>query len=141
MFGDCKFVFYVCESIFVLYIDWFVLFFWIPHICNIMIFVCLTYSLSAIISRSTHVAVNGVISFCICGWVIFHCVYVYIYFICIYLHIFLSQLFIEGHLGCFCVLTIVNSASVNIGLHRFWIIVSFPRYMPRNGTVGSHGNS
>ena len=46
-----------------------------------------------------------------------------------------------GHLGCFHVLAIVNSATVNIGVHvSFWIIV-FSGYMPRSGIAGSYGNS
>ena len=48
---------------------------------------------------------------------------------------------VDGHLGCFHVLVIVNSAPVNIGVHvSFWIIV-LSGYMPRNGIAGSYGNS
>ena len=36
---------------------------------------------------------------------------VYIY------HIFLGQSFVNGHLGYFRVLAIINSAAVNIGMH------------------------
>ena len=39
------------------------------------------------------------------------CVCVYTY------HIFLSQLSVDGHLDGFHVLTIVNSAAMNIGVH------------------------
>ena len=33
--------------------------------------------------------------------------------------IFLSKLSVDGHLGCFHVLAIVNSDAVNIGVHLF----------------------
>ena len=45
---------------------------------------------------------------------------------------------IYGHLGCFYVLAIVNSAAVNIGVHvSFSILVSLG-YMPRNGIAESY---
>ena len=46
-----------------------------------------------------------------------------------------------GHLGCFHVLAIVNSASVNIGVHISFQIIVSSRYMPRSGIVKSYGNS
>ena len=65
--------------------------------------------------------------------------------LCIYIyHIFLSQLSVYGYLGCFHVLTIVNSAAMNIGVHvSFWIIrvFVFSGYIPRSGIAGSYGSS
>ena len=29
----------------------------------------------------------------------------------------------DGHLGCFCVLAVVNSAAVNIGVHVFFLMI------------------
>ena len=45
---------------------------------------------------------------------------------------------ISGHLGCFHVLAIVNSAAVNDVIHvSFSILVSLG-YMPRSGVAGSY---
>ena len=56
-------------------------------------------------------------------------------------HIFFIHSSVDGHLGCFHVLAIANSAAMNIGVHvSFWIMV-FSGYMPRSGTAGSYGNS
>ena len=67
------------------------------------------------------------------GWVIFHCVYMY--------HIFFIHSFVDAHLGCFDVFVIVNTDTMNIGVHiSFWIMF-FSRYMPGSGIAGSYGSS
>ena len=57
-------------------------------------------------------------------------------------NIFISSS-VDGHLGCFHVLTIVNSATMNLGVHvSSKIRVSiFPGYMPRSHFAGSYDHS
>ena len=45
---------------------------------------------------------------------------------------------VDGHLGCFRVLAVVNSAAVNNGIHVSLSILVFSGYMPRSGVVGSY---
>ena len=46
---------------------------------------------------------------------------------------------IDGHLGCFHVLAIVNSAAMNNGIHVSFSILVSSGYMPRSGIPGSYG--
>ena len=98
----------------------------------IFVFVWLT-SLSMIMSKSIHVAANGITSFFFMAeW----------YSIVDIFHIFIHSS-VDGYLGCFHVLAIVNSAAVNIGVHvpfRIRVLIFFS-YMPRSGIAGSYGNS
>ena len=56
-------------------------------------------------------------------------------------HIFFIHSSVDGHLGYFHVWAVLNSASMNIGVHvSFWFIV-FSRYMPRSGIAESYGSS
>ena len=43
---------------------------------------------------------------------------------------------VDGHLGCFHVLAIVNSAAVNSGMHVSFSILVSSGYMPRSGIPG-----
>ena len=54
-------------------------------------------------------------------------------------HIFFIHSSVDGHLGCFHVLAIVNSAAMNIGVHVSFQVIVFSRYMPKNRIAGSHG--
>ena len=56
-------------------------------------------------------------------------------------HIFCMHSSVDGHLGSFQVLAIVNSAVMNIGVHvSLWIMVS-SGYMPRSGIAGAYDSS
>ena len=48
---------------------------------------------------------------------------------------------VKGYLGCFYVFVIVNSATMNIGVHVPFRIMGFFAYMSRSGTSGSYGHS
>ena len=54
-------------------------------------------------------------------------------------HIFFIHSSVDGHLGCFHVLDIVNSIAVNIGVDVSFRIVVFSGYMPSSGIAGSYG--
>ena len=56
-------------------------------------------------------------------------------------HIFFVHASVDGHLGCFHVLAIVNSASMNIGVCVSFQIMVSSGYMCRSGIAGSYGRS
>ena len=56
-------------------------------------------------------------------------------------HIFIIHSSVNGHLGCFHGLAIVNSAAMNIGVHVSFRIMFFSGYMPRSGIAESYGSS
>ena len=46
---------------------------------------------------------------------------------------------VSGHLGCFHVLAIVNSAAMNNGMHVSFSVLVSSGYMLRSGILGSYG--
>ena len=56
-------------------------------------------------------------------------------------HSFLIHSFADGHLGCFHVLAIINSAVMNIGVHVSLSNLVSSVCMPRSGIAGSYGSS
>ena len=63
-----------------------------------------------IISRSIHVAANGITPF----------FYDFIVFFCICIPHLSSHSFVDGHLGYFHVLPVINGAAMNIGRHVYF---------------------
>ena len=47
----------------------------------------------------------------------------------------------DGHLGCFHVLAIINSAVINIGVHVSFSVLVSSGCMPSSGVSGSYGSS
>ena len=54
-------------------------------------------------------------------------------------HNFFIHSSVDGHLGCFHVLAVVNSTTMNNGIHVSLLILVSSRYMPRSGIAGSYG--
>ena len=52
----------------------------------------------------------------------------------------LIHLSVDGHLGSFHVLAIINSAAMSNGIHVYFSILDPSGYMPRNGIAGSYSS-
>ena len=53
-------------------------------------------------------------------------------------HNFFIHSSVNGQLGCFQVVAIINSATMNTGVHVSSIL-TYSGYMPRSGITGSYG--
>ena len=65
-------------------------------------------------------------------------------YVCVYIsvsHTFLIHSSVDGPLGCFHILSIVNNAAMNIGVHvSFQIrVFIFSQYLLKSGVAGSYG--
>ena len=56
-------------------------------------------------------------------------------------HSFFIHLSVDGHLSCFHVLAIVNSAAMNFRVRVSFSILVFSGYMPSSGIAGSYGGN
>ena len=56
-------------------------------------------------------------------------------------HSFLIHSSADGHLGCFHILAIINSAAMNLGVHVSLSVLVSLVCLPRSGIAGSYGSS
>ena len=92
--------------------------------------------LSMIISKSIHIAADGIISF-------FFMTKIPLY-ICVCEYIYTTSFFhasVLGHLDCFHVLAFVNNAEMNLEVQVSFHIIVLSGCVPRSGIAGSSGNS
>ena len=55
-------------------------------------------------------------------------------------HDFFTHSSVDGHLGCFHVLAIINSAAMNNGINVSFSILISSEYIPRCEIAGSYGS-
>ena len=90
-------------------------------------------------SRKIQHAVE-IYSFC-CKWHYFILFNDWVLFHCIYYHICFIHSSVDGHLRCFHVLAIVNSATMNTEVHVSFGAMFFSTFLHRSGIAGSYGSS
>jgi len=97
----------------------------------IFVFLFLTYSVWQPLDSSTSLQLTQFCSFFMTE--LYPIVYMY--------HIFFIHSSIDGRLGCFHVLAIVNSAAMKIGVYVSFLIMVFLGYTPSSGIAVSYGSS
>ena len=103
-------------------------------------------SLGRIISRSA-MLLQKALFHSFYGFIPYIYIYIYTYIHTYTYHIYIYYIFlhpfIDGHLGSFHVLDIVNNTTLNIGVHASFQIrvFVFSIYVPKNGIVGSYDSS
>ena len=55
-------------------------------------------------------------------------------------HSFFIHSSVDGHLGCFHVLAIINKAAMNIGVHMSFSVLVSSGYVPSSRIAGSYGS-
>ena len=85
------------------------------------------------VSSSIHVDANGIILFFL--WLSSIPLHIYIH------HTFLIQSSVDGHVGCFHVLAIVNSAAMNMGEDVSLLSRVLSGFIPKSGIAGSYASS
>ena len=114
------------------------LYYFLDFTCNLKhaVFVFDLISVDIIISRSIHVPANDRVSFL---WL--NNILLYRYKICICIHHLYSS--VDGCLGCFRILSIINNTNMNIQVHvasQISVFVS-SGCIPRSGIAGVNDNS
>ena len=57
-----------------------------------------------------------------------------------YIYHILIKSSVDGHLGCFYVLAVVDSAAMNVLVHVSFSRKVLSRYMPKSGIAGLYGS-
>ena len=89
------------------------------------------------LSDTPHVVWSSLAQPCCC-----RCTISFLLWPIVYVHrVFSIHSSADGHVGCFPVLAVVNSAAMNTGVHAYFGIIILSGYMPKSRIAGSDGSS